>query len=166
MSRIATKPSASWTCSPSWKRLQKRQSSGSDDPPFRDRAAADVQELADVALDEPGRIVVAVATPGAVDEDRVLATELRAPVLEAGDVRCRAQACTSFLFLLRRHWIVRCSPGSRPRRVGKDVHLRQTCGANGTHRVLERALVLRRKADDHVGRQVEVGQWLEPAQIR
>src|SRR5215470_19066150 len=76
MSRMATKPSPSCTWSPSRTSVQKRQSSGSPDPLLGDRGATNADEIADGAVDEPRRIVVAVAATGPVDEDDVLATEL------------------------------------------------------------------------------------------
>ena len=57
----ATKPSAARTWSPSRTSVQKRQSSGSADPLLGDRRAADAHELADRRVDEPRRVVVAVA---------------------------------------------------------------------------------------------------------
>src|SRR5579864_9048468 len=79
MSRMATKPSMAATCSPSRKSLQKRQSSGSEDPLLRDPRAADADQLADRCVDEPGRVVVAEAAAGAVDENDVVAADLRRP---------------------------------------------------------------------------------------
>src|ERR1051325_3062236 len=92
MSRIATKPSAALTCSASRNRLQKRQSSGSEDPLLRDGASSHVDELPDVAAKKPGRVVVPVAAARPIDEDDVLAAQLRAPALEAGESRLLAQA--------------------------------------------------------------------------
>src|SRR5262245_49918707 len=97
MSRIATKPSAAWTWSPSAYRLQKRQSSGSDDPLLGDGEPARADEVAGLPLHEPGRVVVAVAPSGPVDEDDVVPPQLGAPVGEAGDVRGLAQARASLL---------------------------------------------------------------------
>src|SRR6478752_5587501 len=90
ISRSATNPSVLWTCSPSRKSLQKRQSSGSDDPLLGDRRSAHPDQLADVAADEPRRVVVAVAAARAVDEHDVAAPDLGAPVLQAGDARLLA----------------------------------------------------------------------------
>src|SRR5205807_9261593 len=81
ISRIATKPSAAWTCSPSRASSQKRQSSGSENPLLRDGLAANGHELADGSAHEPRRVVVAVPAAGAVDEHDVLAAELRPPAL-------------------------------------------------------------------------------------
>src|SRR4051812_12700746 len=83
MSRIATKPSAACTWSPSRTRLQKRQSScgSGKDPLLRHGVGAHRDELADGSIDEPRRVVVAVAAAGPVDEHDVLV--LRAPAPEA-----------------------------------------------------------------------------------
>ena len=56
------------------------------------------------------------------------------------------------------------SPG--PRRVREDVDLRDAAPPRRRERAPEGALVLGREADDHVGRQVEVAERLEPAQVR
>ena len=63
MSRIATNPSAACTWSPSATSRQNRQFSGGDgkDALLGDSDGARVQELADLAVDEPRRVVVAVA---------------------------------------------------------------------------------------------------------
>src|SRR5436190_16158369 len=85
MSSIATNPSARLTTvagtSPRtiW---QKTHSSGSEDPLLGDRRAARPYEVADAALDEPGRVVVAVAAAGPVDEDDVVTADLLAPAPE------------------------------------------------------------------------------------
>src|SRR5436305_14505437 len=76
MSCSAAKPSALATWSPSRASRQKRQSSGSEYPLLRDGRAADADELADRRVDEPRRIVVAVAAAGAVDQDDVLPADL------------------------------------------------------------------------------------------
>src|SRR5689334_9138406 len=91
MSRMATNPSASWTWSPSRTSWQNRQSSGSADPLLGHLGAAHVHELADRRVDEPRRVVVAVAASRAVDEDDVLAAELPAPAGEARHLRRLAQ---------------------------------------------------------------------------
>src|SRR6266571_6123933 len=72
MSRTATKPSASWTWSPSRYRRQKRQSSGSADPLLGDRRSTHLDERADGRVDEPGRVIRAVSAAGAVDEHLVV----------------------------------------------------------------------------------------------
>ena len=48
---------------------------------------------------------------------------------------------------------------------GKDVHLRDPGLRDGRQRVRERAVVLGREADDHVGREVEVLERLEPRAV-
>src|SRR4029079_14746257 len=83
MSRIATKPSTACTWSPSRTSVQKRQSSGSANPLLRDLGAANAHELAHRRVDEPRRVVVAVAAAGPVDEHDVLAPALLAPAVEA-----------------------------------------------------------------------------------
>src|SRR5262249_3626791 len=81
MSLIATNPCVALTWSPSRTSLQKRQSSCGvgKDPLLADRASAHANEVADRRVDEEGRVVVAVATPGPVDEHDVLRAELRVP---------------------------------------------------------------------------------------
>src|SRR5215470_12836303 len=91
MSRIATKPSAALTCSPSRNSLQKKQFSASDDPLLRDGRSADADELADLPAHEPRRVVVAVAAARPVDENEVVTLELRAPVALTGAARLLAQ---------------------------------------------------------------------------
>src|SRR5436309_3335537 len=156
MSCSAAKPSAFATWSPSRARRQKRQLSGSEDPSFRDGCAADADELADRRVDEPRRIVVTVAAAGAVDEDDVVAADLAAPALETCVVRSLTEPRASFALHGRRHRIVSRRTCPRPRRVRKDVHLRRTRGGDDVEGVAKRALVLGRKADDHVGREVEL----------
>src|SRR5437016_288180 len=97
MSRIATNPSPVRTWSPSPTRRQNRQSSGSDDPLLCDRSAADAYERADGSVDEPGRIVVAVAAPRPVDEHGVLASDLGLPAGAARGVRGRSQTAAALL---------------------------------------------------------------------
>src|SRR5437763_9338487 len=127
MSRIATKPSVAAMWSPSRYNRQNKQSSGSEDPLLRDGGAANTYELTDRqrARDEPGRVVVPVAAPGAVDEDDVVAPDLRVPAGEARFVRRCPQACAPLLLHLRRHWIVLRGDRARARRVREDVDLRQ-----------------------------------------
>src|SRR5947209_15021804 len=74
MSLIATKPSSALTWSPSRYRLQKRQSSCGvgKDPLLGDGLCADMHQFADRRVDEPRRVVVAVAAPRTVDEHDVL----------------------------------------------------------------------------------------------
>src|SRR6266508_866669 len=95
MSRTATRPSVFATWSPSRTSLQKRQSSGSEDRLLRHGRAAHPHELADRCVDEPRRVVVAVATPRPVDEHDVLRADLPPPAREAG--RLRSRALRSFL---------------------------------------------------------------------
>jgi len=65
---------------------QKMQSSGSEDPLLRHGDRARPHELADRTVDQPRRIVVAVAATGPIDEDVVLGAELRLPARAAGGV--------------------------------------------------------------------------------
>ena len=53
-----------------------------------------------------------------------------------------------------------------PRRVREDVDLRDAGRLDHRQRAAKRALVLGGEADDHVGRQVEVAERLEPPQVR
>src|SRR5512133_4277086 len=161
MSSIATKPSASRTWSPSLYSRQNRQSSGSEDPLLRDGPRADRDELADRRIDQPGRIVVAVAAAGAIDEHDVIRAELRAPALDARGVRDRAQPRPPVLLERRRNRVFGGGAGARTRRVGKDVHLRDPGRADEPDRAPKRRLVLGREADDHVRRQVEVSERFE-----
>src|SRR4051795_10173932 len=91
MSRMATKPSAARTWSPSRTSVQKRQSSGSADPLLGDRLAADAHQLADRGIDEPRRVIVAVTPARPVDEHEVLTAELLAPAGEARGARGLSQ---------------------------------------------------------------------------
>src|SRR3954452_10131490 len=95
MSLIATKPSARATNAPSRTMLQKRQSSRcfGTDSLLGDGRSANAHEPADRRVDEERRVVVAVATAGAVDEDDVLAAELRVPASKLLGVAEGAQAC-------------------------------------------------------------------------
>ena len=45
------------------------------------------------------------------------------------------------------------------------MHLRQPRGAHGLERALEGCVVLGREADDHIGREVEVGERLQLAEV-
>ena len=88
-------------------------------------ARAHADELADGRVDEPRRVVVAVAAAGAVDEHDVLA-DLLAPAA-AGTPRAtaaRRRALRSFFTVLRDD-VVAGGHRARPRRVREDVHLRR-----------------------------------------
>src|ERR671911_432126 len=167
MSFTATKPSPSWTWSASATSLQKRQSGcDTDNPLFTHLDRADADELTDGRVDEPRRIVVAVAPSGAVDENDIGRSDLLAPAAPARLARCRAQSRASILLHGRRNAVLvgRRRPG--PGRVRKDVHLRDARGFDRCHRVLEGSAVLRRKADNDVRRQVEALRLRDAAQIR
>src|SRR4029453_9689177 len=70
MSLIATKPSPRRTWSPTSTSRQKRQSAGTEDPIRADAGCLHLDEIADRgrAFHDPGRVVVAVAPAGPVDE--------------------------------------------------------------------------------------------------
>src|SRR3954447_6264343 len=126
MSRIATKPSAALTWSPSRTSVQKRQSSrGSGKDPLRgDALRTHVHELADRRVDEPRRVVVAVAASRPVDEHDVLG--LARPAAEAQLVRERAQARAALLLHDGGDRVLGGGHGAGPRRVREDVHLRDS----------------------------------------
>src|SRR6266540_5435503 len=166
MSRIATNPSTPCTWSPSAYNLQNRQSSGSENPLLRDSCGADTNEPAGFAADEPGRVIVTVAAPLPIDEHDVLAAELRPPVLCACESRLLAQACASLLLHQGGDGIGVRSLRSRPRRVWEHVQLRQPRIADHALCIRERALVFRRKPDDHVGGEIEILERRQPAQVR
>src|SRR5205085_11070952 len=167
MSRIATKPSVFATWSPSRTSRQKRQSSGSDDPLLGDVRATHPDEGADRSADAPRAVVVAVAAAGPVDEDGVLAADLRPPPREARGVGIRAQARAPLLLHRRGNGVGRRGRGARAGRVREDVHLGDPSGAHRRERTPEGALVLGREADDDVGREVEVvAERRQPAEIR
>src|SRR5581483_3320427 len=158
-SSIARSPSPRLTTvagsSPAWI-LQKTQSgSRGTDALLRHRRAADADELADGAVDEPRRVVVAVAATGPIDEDEVVGADLLPPAAQARLVRARAQPGAALPLHLPRHRVGRSGGGARARRVREDVHAGHPRPVDHPQRILERALVLRRKADDHVRRQVE-----------
>src|SRR5262245_5609494 len=103
MSRIATKPSAAWAWSPSWARRQKRQSGGNGEHPLvADTGRAGAHELSDGRVEQPRRVVVAVAPPGPVHQDEIGAPDLRRPPAAAKVVRERAQPGASLRLDLRR----------------------------------------------------------------
>ena len=111
MSRIATKPSATGTWSPSRTSVQKRQRQAQDTL-FGDGRPANGDELAHRRVDEPGRVVVAVAAAGTVDEDDVLAPTFAASARGrlVDGARSRALRSSSG----RRHGVAR--GGHRPGR--------------------------------------------------
>src|SRR4051812_39289735 len=166
MSRIATKPSLFATWSPSSTSWQNRQSSGSDDPLLGDLDATDADEPADGRVDEPWRVVVPVAASGAIDEDDVICADLLTPASEARRFRRGPQPGTPIL--LHREWngVVSGRDGSGSRRVREDVDFCDAGRLDDVERVPESTLGFRRKADDRVGRQVEVRERLEAAQVR
>src|SRR5690349_19053697 len=93
MSLIATKPFAWCTYAP-WRAMsQKRQPSRrcGKDTLLRHARAAHRNQLADRRVDEPRRVVVAVAPAGPVDQHRVGRAELGLPAAQAQLVRQRTQ---------------------------------------------------------------------------
>src|SRR5262245_22559342 len=124
MSRIATKPSAAWTWSPSWTSRQKRQSrsGGNGEHPLvpdTDRSGAD--EAADRAVHEPGRVVVRIPAPGPVDEHPIDASDPRVPAAPRELVRQRTKPGATLALDADRNGVVARRPRSGPRRVGKHV---------------------------------------------
>ena len=124
-----------------------------------------VHELPHRRLDEPGRVVGAVAAAGPVDEDDVVAADLLGPAGAARLVGERAQPGAPLLLHVRRHRVLGGRLRARPRRVREDVHLGQPRRPHRLERALEREVVLGGKADDHVGGEVEVRQRLELPQV-
>src|SRR5919198_60638 len=156
MSLMATNPSADATWSPSRYSRQKRQSSASDDPLLRHARAADADELPDLGVNEPRRVIVAIASAGPVDEDDVLAADLPPPPLAARRVGGCTEAAAPLLLHRRRNWIAPSGRGAGPRRVREDVPLRHSRLGEHRQRVLERRVRFGREADDDVRREVEV----------
>src|SRR6266545_5050961 len=124
MSAIATKPSALRTCSPSRTSLQKRQSLRATDALLCHFGRTDSDKLTDRAIDEPRRVVVAVAAARPVDEDCVLGADLRFPALPARLSRDGAEPRSPLLLHPGRHGVVAGRARARPRRVREDVHFR------------------------------------------
>ena len=167
MSRSATKPSALCDVIALVERACRTDSRQAATIPSSVTAAARTRISSPTSpLDEPWRVVVPVATSGPIDEDDVVAAELRTPVREA-----RARDCARRRAL--RSFFTAAGTGSSPAvfvpgrgEYGKDVHFCEPRLDDDAQRVRERALVLGRKADDHVGREVEVVERLEAAQVR
>ena len=137
------------------------------DPLLGHGCAANADELPNRGVDEPRRVVVAVAAAGTVDEDDVVAADLRRPARAAGLVRERAQARAALALHRRRHRVVALG---RPCRAGasrEDVQLRQPA-SRATRTVFSNASSSSvGKADDDVAREVELLlQRREPAEER
>src|SRR4029079_770372 len=100
-----------------------RQVSGGDgkDPLLRDTDGSRMQKLSDLAVDEPRRVVVAVATARPIDEDAIGAPDLRHPAAARKLVGERAQAGAAFSLEAGRNGIASVRWGARPRRVRKNV---------------------------------------------
>ena len=134
-------------------------------PSSVDGGAAHADELADRRVDEPRRVVVAVAAARAVDEHDVLA---RRPSRASGARHALVREARS------RALRSRFTAGGTVSRAAVAVPGRGEYGKTCTfvipasrtdrERSPERGLVLGGEADDHVGRQVEVGERLEPAE--
>src|SRR6266436_68713 len=124
MSRIATKPSAFATWSPSWTSRQKRQSSGSENPLRCDARPADTDKLSDRRLDEPGRVIVPVAAAGSINEDDVIYADLLTPARETCRFRRCAEPGAPILLHLGHDSVVSGGDGSGSWRVREDVDLR------------------------------------------
>src|SRR5262249_25170076 len=100
---------------------QKRQSSGSADPLLGHRGAAYADECTDRRVDEPRRVVVAVAAAGAVHEDEVVTPDLLAPAAQARLTAECAQPGAALLLHLGRNGVGGGGRRARARRVGEDV---------------------------------------------
>src|SRR3954452_14959837 len=119
MSLIATNPFALCRYAPSLAMLQNRQPSccfGTNALLARGRRA-NTYERTDGRLDQPRRIVVAVAASRAVDEHCVLGADLALPVRQAQLVREGAQPCATLLLHRRGHGVVGLGDGAGTRRV-------------------------------------------------
>ena len=129
-------------------------------------AARDAHELADLAAHEPRRVVVAVPRPG-----RSTSTTSSRPSFERQWSRHAARDCSrrralrSLLHLRRTGSSAAVFVPGRGE-YGKTCSFVRRASRDDAERVRERALVLGREADDDVGREVEVGRALEPAEIR
>src|SRR6187551_715741 len=116
MSSMATNPSPALTCSPSRTSLQKRQSGcDANDSLLGDVVRLHPHELPLRAVDEPGRIVVAVASPRTVDQHRLLVSELSGPPATARLRREGAEPGTPLLLYGGRYAVVIRGAGSGPR---------------------------------------------------
>src|SRR5262245_58095276 len=104
MSLIATNPFAWCTYAPSRAMSQKRQPSSrfAKNTLLHHARATHRHELADRSVDQPRRVVVAVAAARPVDEHRVGRADLRVPAADAELVRERAQPRSPFLLDRRR----------------------------------------------------------------
>jgi len=102
--------------------LQKRQSSGSEDPLLRNGRAANPDELADlIGFDEPRRVVVPVAAAGPINEDDVICADLLTPACKTRCLRRSAQPGAPVLLDGRRDGVISGGDRSGSRRVREDV---------------------------------------------
>ena len=167
MSATATKPSPCGRGRPPRRACRRDSQTAPTIPSSVTAAARTRHELADRsrAADEPRRVVVPVPAPGTVDEHLVRRAELRAPAVEASLVRVGAQLGAAALLHRWRHGILGGGRRPGPRRVREDVHLRDPA-SRATRRVRSNACSSSvGKADDDVGRQVEVRERRESAQV-
>src|SRR5262249_52464356 len=153
MSSIATKPSVRLTTVAGASPLairQKMQSAwlGSEDPLLRHPGSAHPDELADHAVDEPGRVVVPATAPPASDQNEVLATDLSAPVAQQGVVRLGSQALAPVALIPLRNGVLCRSPRAGAWRVGKDVHPGDSRVGDHAGGVAKGLVVLAGEADD------------------
>src|SRR5262245_23636421 len=156
MSSIATKPSAAWTWFPSRTSLQKRQSGcEANDSLLGQVDGAHSDERALPRVYQPRRVVVAVPAARAIDENGLLAAELSRPSAPARLGGQSPEPGASRFLHSGRDSIVVCRARSGPRRIREHVNLRHARLVDRSQRVLERSFVLCRKADDHVGGEIE-----------
>ena len=128
-------------------------------------AAANGDERPDVSPGKPRRVVVAVPPARPVDQ-----TTSSRPIFVRQCARLAAsEAAWSREPRSSSRPRARCRRApwpSRPRRVGEDVDLRDPRRRNCPQRPIERHLVLTRKADDHVAREVEALGPRDPLEVR
>src|SRR3954452_4215870 len=108
MSSIATNPFALCRYVPACAMLQNRQPSCGfgTDPLLRHLRRARSHEGTHRCIDEPRRVIVAVAAPGPVHEHLLRRTELRPPPARAQLVRERAEPPATLLLHGSRHGVV------------------------------------------------------------
>ena len=113
----------------------RRRRQGSPPPQARRRGRAGARRPGRV--DEPRRVVVAVAAPRAVDEHAVRRPEPCDPQRREQLVREGAQPRAPLLLHGRRDRVGRGGRRSRPRRVREDVHLRDPGAPDDVERARE-----------------------------
>ena len=167
MSRIATKPSAACDVlalgnEAAEQAALRRRRQGS--PPRTTPTAARRRSCADLAVEEPRRVVVAVAAPRPVDEHAIgRADFVRQRRRESSSESARSRALRSFFTRA-----APCPPPPSPCRDAASTG-RRGRAEPGTldhrERALEGSLVLAREPDDDVGGEVEVGERLELREV-